>query len=70
VNFGLMSHLSSIQLIPDFTIAKGSKCHSCVQSKRPRKPYKAAEERHLEPLELMHFDLCEMNGVLPKGGKR
>jgi hypothetical protein len=35
VNFGLMSYLSSLQLIPDFTIAKGSKCHSCVQSKQP-----------------------------------
>jgi hypothetical protein len=70
VNFGLMSHLSSLRLIPDFTIAKGSKCHSCVQSKQPRKPHKAAKERHLAPLELIHSDLCEMNGVLTKGGKR
>ena len=65
-----MSHLSSLRLISDFTIAKGSKCHSCVQSKQPRKPHKAAEERHLAPLELIHSDLCEMNGVLTKGGKR
>jgi hypothetical protein len=65
-----MSHLSILQLIPYFTIAKGSKCHSCVQSKQPRKPHKAAEERHLAPLELIHYDLCEMNGVLTKGGKR
>jgi hypothetical protein len=34
VNFGLMSHLSSLSLILYFTIAKGSKCHSCVQSKQ------------------------------------
>jgi hypothetical protein len=65
-----MSHLSSLRLIPDFTIAKDSKCHSCVQSKQPRKPHKAAEERHLAPLELIHYHLCEMNGVLTKGGKR
>jgi hypothetical protein len=70
VNFGLMSHLSSLRLIPDFTIAKGSKCHSCVQSKQSRKPHKEAEERHLAPLELIHSDLCEMNDVLTKGGKR
>jgi hypothetical protein len=44
VNFGLMSRLSNLSLIPDFTIAKGFKCHSCVQSKQPRKPHKAAEE--------------------------
>src|SRR4051812_25018517 len=70
INFGLMSRMSSMSLIPNFTIAKGSKCHSCVQSKQPRKPHKAAEERNLAPLELIHSDLCEMNGVLTKGGKR
>ena len=59
-----------MSLIPKFTIAKGSKCHSCVQSKQPRKPHKAAEERNLAPLELIHSDLCEMNGVLTKGEKR
>src|SRR6266540_7441340 len=59
-----------MSLIPNFTIAKGSKCHSCVQSKQPRKPHTAAEERNLAPLELIHSDLCEMNGVLIKGGKR
>lgn len=41
-----------------------------MQSKQPRKPLKAAEERHLAPLELVHSDLCEMNGVLTKGGKK
>ena len=56
-----------MSLIPKFTIAKGSKCHRCVQSKQPRKPHKAAEERNLAPLELIHSDLCEMNGVLTKG---
>jgi hypothetical protein len=69
VNFGFMSHLCSLRLIPDFTIAKGSKCHNCLQSKQPRKPHKAGEERHLVPLELIHSDLCEMNGVLTKGGR-
>ena len=59
-----------MSLIPNFTIVKGSKCHNCVQSKQPRKPHKAAEERNLAPLVLIHFDLCEMNGVLTKGGKR
>nr|AAL31082.1 putative polyprotein [Oryza sativa Japonica Group] len=70
INFGLMSRLSSMCLIPKFSIVKGSKCHSCVQSKQPRKPHKAAKERNLAPLELLHSDLCEMNGVFTKGGKR
>nr|CAH65951.1 H0716A07.9 [Oryza sativa] len=63
INFGLMSRLSSMCLIPKFSIVKGSKCHSCVQSKQPRKPHKAAKERNLAPLELLHSDLCEMNGA-------
>ncbi|WVZ74820.1 hypothetical protein U9M48_022948 [Paspalum notatum var. saurae] len=70
VNFGLMKQLSSMSLILSFTFAKGSKCHSCVQSKQPRKPHKAAEPRNLAPLELIHSNLCEMNGVLTKSGKR
>jgi transposase InsO family protein len=70
LNFGSMSRLSSLNLIPNLSIVKGSKCQSCVQSKQPRKPHKEAEERHLGPLELIHSDICEMNGVLTEGGQR
>ena len=35
INFGLIPGLSSMNLIPNFTVAKGSKCYSCVQSKQP-----------------------------------
>jgi hypothetical protein len=42
----------------------------CVESKQPRKPHKAAAARNLAPLELIHSDLCEMNGELNRGGKR
>src|SRR3954467_7343129 len=65
-----MTQLAKMNLIPSFTLAKGSKCDACVQAKQTRKPHKAAEERHLAPLELIHSDLCEMNGVLTKGGKK
>jgi hypothetical protein len=41
-----------------------------VQSKQPRKPHKAAEDRHLTQLELIYSDICEMNGVLTEGGQR
>jgi len=70
INFGCMTRLAGLNLIPKFDLVKGSKCHVCVQSKQPRKPHKAAETWDLAPLELMHFDLCEMNGKLTKGGKR
>jgi hypothetical protein len=41
-----------------------------VQSKQPRKPQRSAEARNLAPLDLIHSDLCEMNGILTKGGKQ
>jgi hypothetical protein len=70
LNFRSMSRLSSLNLILNFSIVKGSKCQSCVQSKQPRKPHNAVEDRHLAPLELIHSDICEMNGVLTEGGQR
>jgi hypothetical protein len=70
VIFGCMMHLASLSLIPNFTAVKNSKCHVCVESKQTRKPHKTAEARNLAPLELVHSDLSEMNGVLTKGGKR
>ena len=42
----------------------------CVQAKQPRKSHTTAKTRNLAPLELIHSDLCEMNGVLTKGGKK
>jgi hypothetical protein len=53
-----------------FTNVKGSKCQVCVQAKQPRKSHKNAEAKDLAPLELIHSDLCEMNGELTKGGKK
>jgi hypothetical protein len=70
LNFGSMSRLSNLNLIPNLSIVKGYKCQSCVQSKHPRRPHKAAEERHLTPVEHIHSDICKMNGVLKDGGQR
>jgi hypothetical protein len=70
LNFGSMSRLSSLNLILNLSVVKCSKCQNCVQFNQPRKPHKAAEERHLTPLELIHFDICKMNGVLTEGGQR
>ena len=70
INFGCMTRLVNMNLIPNISTVKGSKCQVCVQAKQPRKSHKTAEARDLAPLELIHSDLCEMNGVLTKGGKR
>jgi hypothetical protein len=65
-----MSRLSSLSLIPNLPIVKGYKCQSCVQSKKPSNPHKVTKERQLTPLELIHLDTYEMNGVLTEGGQR
>jgi RIO-like serine/threonine protein kinase len=69
-SFGCLMRLANLNLIPKFNLVKKSKCHVCVESKQPCKPHKAAEARSLAHLELVHSDLCEMNGILTKGGKR
>jgi hypothetical protein len=44
---------------------------SCVQAKQPQKPFKSLEEkRNMAPLDLVHYDFCEMNGLLTRGGKK
>jgi hypothetical protein len=70
VNFGCMSRLASLNLIPKFNVVKSSKCHVCVEAKQPRKPHKTVVARELAPFDLIHSDICEMNGILTKGGKR
>lgn len=71
INFSCMTRLAKMNLIPSFNLAKGSKCQACVQAKQPCKAHKHVHEaRNLAPLELIYSDLCEMNCVLTKGGKK
>jgi hypothetical protein len=41
-----------------------------VQAKQPHKPFKSVEEKSLTPLDLIHYDLCEMNGILTRAVKK
>ena len=71
IGFNSITRISRLDLIPKCEIVKGSKCQSCLQAKQPRKPFKGLEdEKNLALLDLVHSDLCEMNGLLTKGGKR
>ena len=65
-----MTRLAKLNLIPSFTPVNRSKCQACVQAKQPHKSHMTAKARNLAPLELIHSDLCEMNGLLIKGGKK
>ncbi|GJT50981.1 retrovirus-related pol polyprotein from transposon TNT 1-94 [Tanacetum coccineum] len=45
------------------------KCEMCVQAKMKRKPFPKVD-RQSENLELVHSDICELNGQLTRGGNR
>lgn len=70
VNFEASKGLCDMCLIPEYKHVNGSKCGTCVWAKQPRKLFHIAEGRSTAPLELVHSDVCEMNGIITKGGKR
>jgi hypothetical protein len=71
IGFDTIARMSKLELITKFNIVKGLKCQSWVQAKQPGKSFKSLEEkRNLAPLDLVHSDLCKMNGSLTRGGKR
>jgi Integrase core domain/GAG-pre-integrase domain len=45
------------------------KCETCVKSKLTKKPFPSVK-RNTSLLELVHTDICELNGILTRGGKR
>ena len=45
------------------------KCEICIQAKMTKKPF-FKSDRNFIMLELVHSDVCELNGVLTRGGKR
>jgi hypothetical protein len=70
VNFDYIIQLSKLNLIPKIPVVRRSKCHACVQAKQPRKPFKSVEQKSLAPLDLIHSDLCEMDGILMRAAKK
>ena len=45
------------------------KCEICIQAKMTKKPF-SKSDRNSIMLKLVHSDVCELNGVLTRGGKR
>ncbi|KAJ9543865.1 LOW QUALITY PROTEIN: hypothetical protein OSB04_023572 [Centaurea solstitialis] len=45
------------------------KCETCVKSKFTKKPFPSVK-RNTSLSELIHSDICELNGILTRGGKR
>ena len=60
--------MSSLGLIPTLSLNNFEKCKFCSQAKSTKAPYKSVE-RVSKPLDLIHSDICELDGVLKKNGK-
>ena len=44
-------------------------CEICIQAKMSKRPFPKVE-RNSELLDLVHSDICELNGILTRGGNR
>ena len=60
--------MSSLGLIPSLS-KDFEKCETYSQAKITKKSHKSVV-RNIELLELIHFDLCEFEGILTRGGNR
>ena len=58
-----------MNLSPSFSIDFKHKCEVCVETKMAKPPFHSIE-RNTEPLDLIHSDICDLNFVQTRGGKR
>ena len=68
INSRYVGIMSSLGLIPRLS-KDFEKCETCIQAKITKRPHKNVV-RDTELLELIHFDLCEFEGILTGGGNR
>ena len=68
LNYRSLKYLSKHDLISckDVTFKN---CEICTQDKITKKPFQNVQ-RNTEILDLVHYDICEFNGILTRGGKR
>ena len=68
INFGYIKYMSKHGLISCNSIIN-EKCEICIQAKLTKKPFPSVERSSVK-LELIHSDICELNGILTRGGNR
>ena len=58
-----------MNLLPSFSIYFKHKCEVCVEAKMA-KPLFHSIEKNIEPLDLIHNDICDLKFVQTRVGKR
>ena len=68
LNFKYMKYMSKHELI-SYKQDVHNKCEIYIESKIRKKPFPSTN-RNSQLLELIHSDVCELNDILTRGGKR
>ena len=61
--------MSNLGLIPNMSINDFDKCDFCSQAKITKNPHKSVN-RESETLDLIHSDICELDGTLTRNEHR
>ena len=69
VNYDTLSKLINLNHIPTFQIDAKHKCETWVEAKLTRSSFQSVE-RHTEPLDLIHSDICDLKLVQTRGGNK
>ena len=69
VNYDTLCKLINLNHIPTFQIDEKHKCETCVKAKLTKSSFQSVE-RHTEPLELIHSDICDLKLVQTRGGNK
>jgi hypothetical protein len=69
VNMRCISNLCHLGLIPKLNLNEVNKCEFCSQAKITKSSHKSVI-RESEPMDLIHSDICELDGTLTRNNKR
>jgi hypothetical protein len=68
LNFKYLKYMSKRGLI-SYKHDHNETCEICIQAKMTKKPFPTIH-RNSQILQIIHSDICELNGILTRGGKR
>ena len=69
VNYNALRRLINLNHIPTFQIDAKHKCETCVEVKITKSSFQSVE-RHIEPLNLIHSDICDLKFVQTRGSNK
>ena len=69
VNYHTLHRLINLKSLSKFEIDFDYKCETCVEAKMTRTSF-VSVERRIEPLDLIHSNVCDLKSIQTRGGKK